>query len=579
MSSGDNVSKFHLFCLCGQKMRLNETMFGRKGRCISCRLKIRTPHRAEIADGVREIHLKDHPEFIRENSPEEAERASSIRHAHVSVPIDTLEPLMMLCSAGKRLRKELEFTRSANEKKTLKAHRSRLKKVRAELDNDIHERLMESAIELTSIQEKLADCVLSARVGEIEFAEYREKSTRLRWRRESLEKRQVNLRAWGRLSDPDLAGGYIEVAFSDIERITPKAAPVNISVEPGAVLPWMAVMFRNALSEKELAKRKLDEIKRHDTGGPVSVEKFRRVRVSQKAIRARAAQSIRFWRGRLEAFLDDVRTDEQVINEQLKLMPGRRQLAELRHENVSQTENQLLNARDECKKDKAFIKRLIAAQASSELPPIPGMFSESSAGISKIPGKSSAWIYAVVVSVILGLAAIGVILGALLITRFSAAPISGPERVSIRSERTIEQPRIPEPPQPDTAPPEPAPAVLPSGNEIVEDLPIDGETETSDPESAESSGGAMEAAIDYNAIRVELRGIVNAEGRPPRFSIRITSPDGTHRDIVRELKSSIAEIWTIREFNPGLQTITLYNGQEITILRRGEEHELKIQEG
>ena len=59
----DGITHLRIYCVCGQKMKVSEEMFGRPGKCIACRQKIRIPYLDELPVGAEEIYLKDHPEF------------------------------------------------------------------------------------------------------------------------------------------------------------------------------------------------------------------------------------------------------------------------------------------------------------------------------------------------------------------------------------------------------------------------------------------------------------------------------------------------------------------------------------
>jgi len=67
------VAVLRIYCICGQKMKVSETMLGLPGKCVACRQKIRIPRADELpletdANGQRAvgvIYLKDHPEFLR----------------------------------------------------------------------------------------------------------------------------------------------------------------------------------------------------------------------------------------------------------------------------------------------------------------------------------------------------------------------------------------------------------------------------------------------------------------------------------------------------------------------------------
>ena len=54
-----------LYCLCGQKMKITSNMFGKPGKCVACRQKIRIPSREELPAGTHTLYLKDHPEYLR----------------------------------------------------------------------------------------------------------------------------------------------------------------------------------------------------------------------------------------------------------------------------------------------------------------------------------------------------------------------------------------------------------------------------------------------------------------------------------------------------------------------------------
>ncbi len=52
-------------------MRVSQEMFGRPGKCVAYRQKIRIPALDELPADVHEIYLKDHPEFLRAPAPSE----------------------------------------------------------------------------------------------------------------------------------------------------------------------------------------------------------------------------------------------------------------------------------------------------------------------------------------------------------------------------------------------------------------------------------------------------------------------------------------------------------------------------
>src|SRR5690606_29411024 len=64
-----------------QKMKVARDMFGKPGKCVACRQKIRVPSEDELPDSSGEIHLKDHPEFLRKPL---REPVVAIEPAHVA---------------------------------------------------------------------------------------------------------------------------------------------------------------------------------------------------------------------------------------------------------------------------------------------------------------------------------------------------------------------------------------------------------------------------------------------------------------------------------------------------------------
>ena len=140
-----------IYCVCGQKMKVTESLFGRPGKCIACRQKIRIPKLDEVPEGETEIYLKDHPEFLRKTSirrkkstpKDRTEAIDKVRTREVvyrkrkegetpddivpeedqvelgesrpaTVALDILEPMRELSSLDARISRELEARRDGN---------------------------------------------------------------------------------------------------------------------------------------------------------------------------------------------------------------------------------------------------------------------------------------------------------------------------------------------------------------------------------------------------------------------------------------------------------------------------------
>ena len=137
---GNAITHLRIYCICGQKMKMSSEMFGRPGKCVACRQKIRVPRQDEIPDGVDTIYLKDHPEFLRKSDRDSKSGSGKVRigvrsagaeagdeDAAVAVeeeaadapavdteservstvPIDVLDPLRNVCSVGYKLQRKL----------------------------------------------------------------------------------------------------------------------------------------------------------------------------------------------------------------------------------------------------------------------------------------------------------------------------------------------------------------------------------------------------------------------------------------------------------------------------------------
>lgn len=611
-----------IYCLCGQKMRVSETMYGRRARCVACQLKIRLPRLEEVPKSTTVLYLRDHPEFIREHQPGKAEsripdQREKRRRAKISVPLEPLEPLQKLCSLRKKIKEELrkDNGRSSAE---LEAFRMRLEEVVAALDDELHQRLMEAAIELTAAQEKLAELTVSARVGEVDYGTYRAQVNRLRWRRECLEKRQVNLRAWLAVRDADLAGGYIDLPLAHMDQISLRVPLSEEGEEPPVLLGWMVEQLRAAFADRKRAEQNLETINHLREQKEVSEKEGKRSAKEQKALRARATAAVRFWQERLERFKRDIEADRRVVEAQLELARGRRQLGELGREELDGVQRELRRAKADLEKARHTIERAVSAPSGRDLPALRGTFLKR-LGAPTAPRHRSGMVFAILgllfmVAIVLAVI-LGIVWGVIPMPPFSGGQLAGPVTPPV-----VEQAESPEPvetateaeeplPQEESVPSEEAasaePEHVPAEELETQPVPLEEES-TSEAASVEETAEAelpeetavvsseepvavspdevtgevpatLEApVVSENTIEVELRGVVAVTDKAPRFSLRIYTPDGKARERVRELGDGVAEGWVIREYNPEQQSITLFNGEDIVIIRRGEREPIPV---
>ncbi|HOF39276.1 MAG TPA: hypothetical protein PLD73_04325 [Candidatus Hydrogenedentes bacterium] len=581
-------------------MRLTETMYGRRARCIACQLKIRLPRFEEIPRGVADIFLRDHPEFIREppqtaDPAVEEQDARKRRRTSISVPIDASDTLRKLCSLEKKVSREIKAA-DGQSKSELEEYKARLKALRAEFNDELHQRLMEASIELTAAQEKLAELALEARVGELDYRMYSERAGRIRWRRECLERRQINLRAWRVVRDADLAGGYIDLPLSSMDELSMRVPLIEEAAEPSVLLRWMVDQLRAAFGNRKQAEINLEAASRlQEQTGDAGKEGKRAAKV-QKAARARAAATIRFWQFRLERFRNDIQSDQRVIDSQLELARGRHQLGELGRDQFDSLESELRQARTDLEKALQTIDRAIAAPSDRDLPALRGTFVER-LGKPRPARTRPVTVFAILGLVFMAAIVAGVIFGVwhgLIPMPWLRPGIFGPRPAHITSDAANETGQHSGSPQITIAAPAQETEAALGNDPLSEDgtaapgAPAAG-TDPSDPESlddavlafedasGEPAGGA--SAPKRNTVEVELRGVVTSADKAPRFFIRIHTPDGKMQERTRELGGSVAEGWIIREYNPLQQNITLFNGEDLLILRRGEKAPLPPDRG
>jgi hypothetical protein len=408
-----------IYCLCGQKMKVSGLMYGLPGKCVACRLKIRIPRLDEIPAGVDEIHLKDHPEFVRKRRlggrvtappPTQADGAPAAEQAPAlsimeeqytpqedelvllgeeqepteNLPLDVFDFLRKLCSLKYKIEKSLATEGIANPDepgevtsraaRDLLAQRRRLEDTRADLDEELRQRLLETAIELTSTQEKLGEANLDARVGKLQYGEYAEQVAKLRERRERLERQQQNLRGWLRARDPFLAGGFVDVPPADVIALDgPPSVPLMVEELP-SVLNGTVDWLRSALQRREAAERTLREIGSARKQGEISE---RRASLAVKDIEAQktlAEAAITFYRHRLEQLRSDYRRDLEVLESQQDLLRSGHDANAIGRGYFESREKELLRSRADCAKAIDLVDRVLTANLAQEVPPARGTF-------------------------------------------------------------------------------------------------------------------------------------------------------------------------------------------------------------
>ena len=441
----DGITHLRIYCVCGQKMKVSEEMFGRPGKCIACRQKIRIPEWDEVPDGVEEIYLKDHPEFLRKvstnpvalspDTPQEpvggegseaskyevasddtARPKEKSSRAAVIVPLDTLEPIRELCSLERKFSREakaLETDDDPDEATLAEAqgHLARVQRARADLDEQLHQMLMEVAIELAGTHEKIAQTQLAARVGEIDLDAFLETILKLRSRRDRLERREYNLRGWLATTNPHMAGGYLNLPVS---RIPEDGALVSIPSElddPESLVNIHVSSLRNALRERGEAERKLSEIDKMRKASELSKDELHDSREDAKAALHMADARISFARDRLKQLRKDYISDAETFSAQLDSVRGRLQLGEIKRPEFDTAERALRRAKTDVAKARSVVERTLHANSAQDVPRPRGTFLArlaSTGGIVTDRGEMwTAWISAACLVIAILLPAVG----------------------------------------------------------------------------------------------------------------------------------------------------------------------------
>ncbi|MFM1921139.1 MAG: hypothetical protein RLZZ303_2773, partial [Candidatus Hydrogenedentota bacterium] len=322
--------ELRIYCLCGQKMKVSASMYGRPGKCVACRQKIRIPRLDEVPAGATEFYLRDHPEFLRKSQPMDSRRAAASDPAagltpdpaldqdlllgdeekhERAVPVDPLRQLQVLNSYEHRiserltdLREAVQDTERAREKTALMGYRALVRNARAELDEQLRQRMHELTDQLSETRERIARATLALRVGDLNFAQYIETATPLRLRRDRLEKRRVNLAGWLHTHDPFLAGGYLDLPYEEIP-VSSAEFGFPVDEQDGATaLQARLGALRDALAERDEARKKQEGAQRMLREDGVPPEQTRRLIKDAEARVQRARARVEFERGRVEQF-------------------------------------------------------------------------------------------------------------------------------------------------------------------------------------------------------------------------------------------------------------------------------------
>jgi len=392
-------AELRIYCICGQKMKVSEAMFGLPGKCVACRQKIRIPRRDELSPDTAQLFLKDHPEFLRKSrrpkaepaAAELAEKAADEKDLPLgdgppvssgTMMLDILEPLRVLCSLEYKINRQLEGLREPGvttpadegDRAGLAAYLERVRAMRTDFDEQLRHRLMEVVIDLAGTQEKIIQVGLSTRIGEIDGRTFQEHVDQLRRRRDALERLQQNLRGWLTVDNPHEAGGYSNVAM---ESVPGEGFRVSLPLdEPplGTLLDFHIDGLREALLRRERAERRLEETKRLEAEGTMSALVLADCRADCEGERRRAECEVTFRRKRLEAMKSDAVADIQSLDAYLETQRKKAESGTLEKSRYASVERDILRAQRDCRKLDDWATRALVASTADDVPHPQGTF-------------------------------------------------------------------------------------------------------------------------------------------------------------------------------------------------------------
>jgi len=415
----DASVELRVYCVCGQKMKVTEDMFGLPAKCVACRRKIRIPARDDVAPDVHEIHLKDHPEFLRKSrKPKKslaladkpvgaevkvldhavvpvraAEHAGKIPELVRPLPLDTLEPLREIASLRNKVLRELRKIKEEGQegvdevRATLKRHLQKLDEARTYLDNEIRKKRVEVGAELAAVREKIIQTGLLARLEEINFTTYQSMTDRLRRQRDGLEQLYYDLGAWLEVRDPRAAGGYVSRSFDVIPEPGFEVHWPEAPQDPSPLLEQHTQFLRQAFAARERAKEKLEETARLRSEGAVSAAGVAEIRAEAKIEKRKAEAEITYRRKRLEEFGRDTASDVQTIQACLERARKRSEDGALEKPAFEALEHDLLRAQHDCAKAHDVVTRALIAVRSRDVPDTRGSYLERLAGVATTPKR------------------------------------------------------------------------------------------------------------------------------------------------------------------------------------------------
>ncbi len=384
-------AELRIYCICGQKMRVQPDMYGKPGRCVACRQKIRIPAREELPPGITELYLKDHPEYLRKKSTREKSEPiseSSLEEEQVlsdfsgvySLPLDTLEILQVLINAEYKAQRYLQALRQkkpiGKESKTdLLEILSKIRRMRASLDDKIKIRREEVLEQLKQVEKEIGKIVVSFRTGDINFKHYWKNIVPLRLRRERLARRRKNLEGWLSTVSPELAGGNIDIDFSNLpDKIPEIVFPLDEQEENISVLSLLVKEIQKYIVLRADVEHQNAEWRKMIETGKVSPEIGERGLAEGEARLKIIQSAIAFYRERLEQLVSDCDLDLESIEKAISRIDKQKEAHIIDINKARELQEELFQARLDLMRTKDTARRTISANSRFDIPSLQGTF-------------------------------------------------------------------------------------------------------------------------------------------------------------------------------------------------------------
>ncbi len=384
-------NELRIYCICGQKMRVLPDMYGKPGRCVACRQKIRIPTRDELPPGTTELYLKDHPEYLRKKSTREKSEPisdSSLEEEQVltdfgsaySLPLDFLEILQILISAEYKAQRYLQALRQKKPigpetKAEILEVLSKIRRMRATLDDKIKLRRSEVLEQLKQIENELSKFVIAFRTSEIDFDTYWKSVVPLRIRRERLARRRKNLEGWLSAVSPELAGGYVDVNFKKLPDKVPEIVfPLDEEEENISVLTLLIRELQKYINLRADIEHQCAEWRKLVEAGKATPEAGQQGLAECESRLKWAQSAIAFYRERLEQLVVDCDLDLESIEKNITRIEKQKEGRVIDIQTARKLQEELSQARLDLARTKDTARRAISANSKYDIPSLQGTF-------------------------------------------------------------------------------------------------------------------------------------------------------------------------------------------------------------